>query len=87
VDKAESGTAVIVFQFFVLRNSTLEYSYLAVVHFATLTHKTIFALLNKHKMALSEQENIRREKLQALRNLGINLIQLIFSCKSILRSR
>jgi hypothetical protein len=32
-------------------------------------------------MALSEQENIR-EKLQALRNLGINLIQLIFSCKS-----
>jgi lysyl-tRNA synthetase class 2 len=33
-------------------------------------------------MALSEQENIRRENFKPLRNLESILIQLIFSCKS-----
>jgi lysyl-tRNA synthetase class 2 len=44
-----------------------------VVHFVILTHKDYLCPLKNHSlMALSEQEIIRREKLQSLRNLGIN---------------
>ena len=40
--------------------------------FDTLHRLTIFADLNLYIMQLSEQEIIRREKLKALRDLGIN---------------